>query len=244
MKKIGICDWGIGGVGVYTELRKLSSVHVVYFSDTGFTPYGKVEPEALKLRLDKVFDWFTSKDVTYIIVGCNAASTVLEPHPQITGVIEHGINVVKKAGITSVGVVGGKRTIESEIFKNKLADFGISSHQRIAQPLSARIEAGDIDSEGLEFDIREIFEPIQHESHILLACTHYPLIQDQIAKFTGQTTFLDPAVELAQWVMETWNPEEADSGIEFYTSGDTEQMRKSLSLLYQISTDTIQKINL
>lgn len=244
MKTIGICDWGIGGVGVYTELRKLSSVNVVYFSDTGYTPYGKVEESELKRRLDKVFRWFMLKGVDYIIVGCNAASTVVEQQPYITGIIEHGINLVKQSGITSVGLVGGKRTVESEIYKSRLADVGIKVNQQIAQPLSARIEAGDIESTGLEDDIRRIFNPLLAESHILLACTHYPLIQSQITKYTGDKIFLDPAPELARWVMNKWNPEPADSVIEFYTSGDIEQMENSLKLLYQIRPEKIEKIEL
>lgn len=51
MAKIGICDWGIGGLGVYKELRKRgSNADIVYFSDSGYTPYGKVPKDELHER--------------------------------------------------------------------------------------------------------------------------------------------------------------------------------------------------
>ncbi len=241
---IGICDWGIGGVGIYQLLRKSSNVNVVYFSDTGFTPYGKVPENELKARLSHVFLHFNKLGIEKIIVGCNAASTVLGDDKNITGIIEHGINVVLKAGIKEVGIVGGKRTIESEIYKNKLEANGIQVYQRIAQPLSARIEAGDIDSDGLMEDIQAIFSPIQTIPHILLACTHYPLIANRIIDFTGQAVLLDPAQEMCNWILSTWDVADENGLVQWQTSGDTNQMKYSLSKLYQIETNHIEKIDL
>lgn len=199
---IGICDWGIGGVGLYQHLRKRSSIDVVYFSDTGYTPYGKVPEAELKQRLSQVFAYFNRLGITQIIVGCNAASTVLTNETGVIGIIEHGVQVVLNEHISQVGIVGGKRTVESEIYKKQLEKKGVEVHQRIAQPLSARIEAGDIHSTALDKEIEEIFAPIRHLDHILLACTHYPLIKDQIAKFTGNTIFLDPAEEMVNWILD------------------------------------------
>jgi glutamate racemase len=241
---IGICDWGIGGVGLYKLLRKKSSVDIVYFSDTGYTPYGKVPEDELKARLSKVFAYFNSLGIHQVIVGCNAASTVLTDDPNIIGVIEHGVNLVLKQGSDEVGIVGGKRTIESEIYKTKLEAKGVKVFQRIAQPLSARIEAGDVNSEGLMEDIKDIFEPIRSVQHILLACTHYPLIQAEIGKFTGDTIFLDPAEEMVEWILNNWKIENEQGKVSWQTSGDTNQMKNSLTKLYHIESTHIENIQL
>lgn len=242
--KIGICDWGIGGVGLYQLLRKRSSVDVVYFSDTGFTPYGKVPEQELKLRLNIVFDHLRKLGAEKILVGCNAASTVLENREDVVGIINHGINLVLKSNIREVGIVGGKRTIESEIYKTKLEQKGIIVAQRIAQPLSARIEAGDVDSVGLSEDIAEIFGPIMEMKNILLACTHYPLINDKIAEFTKDSILLDPAEEMVNWIFKNWNLPEGKSHVLWQTSGDTVQMKNSLEKLYNLNVHHIENIQL
>lgn len=241
---IGICDWGIGGVGLYQLLRKRSSVDVVYFSDTGFTPYGKVPEMDLKDRLNHVFNHLRSLGVNHIIVGCNAASTVLPPSKEIIGIIEHGVNLVMQQNIAEVAVVGGKRTIESNIYKNKLEEKGVKVYQEIAQPLSARIEAGDIDSKGLQADIETIFGPIKSINHVLLACTHYPIIAKNISKFTGNTIFLDPAEEMMNWIFNNWEMPAEHGNVRWQTSGDTNQMKSSLDKLYNIKTAEIEKITL
>jgi glutamate racemase len=242
--KIGICDWGIGGVGLYQLLTLRSNVDVIYFSDTGYTPYGKVPEAELLQRLEKVFDHLKDQGANKILVGCNAASTVLKPNEDIIGIIDHGVNLVLRSNIKEVGIVGGKRTIESEIYKTLLEQNGLKVHQRIAQPLSARIEAGDVDSLGLEQDIAEIFGPIKQMKNILLACTHYPLINHKILEYTGDSILLDPAEEMVNWIFNSWEIGEGHGEIQWQTSGDTLQMKNSLEKLYGINTNHIQNIQL
>src|SRR5688572_24310587 len=116
--KLGIIDWGIGGVGLLKKIRKDSTLDILYFSDTGFTPYGKVPAEELKGRLLKVIDFLKVKECDFIAVGCNAASTILPQDKNVLGVIEPAIELVTGLKLQSIGIVGGKRTVESEIYKN------------------------------------------------------------------------------------------------------------------------------
>jgi glutamate racemase len=164
--------------------------------------------------------------------------------PNIIGVIEHGVNLVLRHHPKEIAIVGGKRTIESEIYKTKLEASGLKVHQRIAQPLSARIEAGDIASDGLMDDIKAIFEPIKTVEHILLACTHYPLIQSELRKFTVDSIFLDPAEEMVDWIFNNWKIDNEQGNVRWLTSGDTIQMKNSLSKLYKIENTYIDYIRL
>ena len=55
IRKLGIIDWGIGGIGVYKLIKeRRPEVSVVYFSDTGVMPYGKMSRAELAARLDAV----------------------------------------------------------------------------------------------------------------------------------------------------------------------------------------------
>lgn len=240
MSKIGICDWGIGGIGILIELQKHAKVDVIYLSDAGHTPYGKLDKKQMKIRLQHVFNWFAEKGIDHVIVGCNAASTVLQNEKNKVGMIRHGISMIKKKKLKSVVVLGGRRTILSGAYRKQLTNLGISVKQRIAQPLSARIETGDKQSNELCNDIRNIFKRISKKESVLLACTHYPLISDIIIDVSGNKNLLDPAEVLARWVIKRWKPHSSSSSVEFFTTGDINQMTTSMSLLYKIKNPQIK----
>ena len=83
---LGIIDWGIGGISVYKLIKeRRPDVPVVYFSDTGVTPYGKMSRTELTRRLNSVIGFLKTKGVTHLVIGCNAASTAipfLTPGPE------------------------------------------------------------------------------------------------------------------------------------------------------------------
>lgn len=239
---IGICDWGIGGAGICGMLRSESDTDIVYLSDTGYTPYGRVPEAELRARLQRVFDYFGSLGIDQVVVACNAASTVIPQRPGISGVIEHGIRLVQKVQPAEVAVVGGIRTIESGLYKNGLEAAHIRVHQRVGQPLSARIEAGDLDSDGLHADIADIFAPIKNIKHILLACTHYPLIAENIVRYTGPVQLLDPARELCDHILQNWQLSPGNRQLRWQTTGSSEQMQYSLQKAYGITNTHVEKI--
>lgn len=241
--KIGICDYGIGGIGLYKLLRPRTTADIVYFSDSGFTPYGKVPEEELRARLDQVIAWFNSMEVDNIAVACNAASTVIRQSQNITGIIAHGINTVMQIHPESIAIVGGARTIESETYKNVFEKNGIVTTQRIAQPLSIRIEAGDLDSPELDQEIADIFGPISNSEHILLACTHYPAIAHRIKRFT-YANLIDPSAEMAEWIFENWEGMNGNSQDTWYTTGNTEQMKFAAEKAFGVQPDHITRITL
>ncbi len=241
---IGICDWGIGGAGLYHLIRRESNVDVIYFSDTGFAAYGRVSQQELRERFLAVKKYFNDLGIEKIAVACNAASTVIDGDANITGVIQHGLRMVEKIHLREIGVVGGKRTVESNIYKNFFEVKGIKVIQQNAQPLSGFIESGDVDSKELEEEIKTIFTPLMNLQYILLACTHYPLIAEKISKVVKGTTLLDPAAEMKEWIFDHWKNLNGNSKVRWQTTGSTEKMKYALQRLYQLEVHDIEKINL
>lgn len=199
MGRIGIIDWGIGGIGIYRRLKERSPLAVVtYFSDTGFTPNGKTTRRELISRLNGVLRFLEDRSVTQVCIGCNAASTVVdELHNgalEVSGVIAPAIEFVAKQRPTRLGLIGGRRTVVSGVYRRGFAARNISLKQRVAQPLSGLIESGDADSTILHREAKHILAPLKNCSHILLACTHYPAISGLLANYVSpQTKFIDPA---------------------------------------------------
>jgi len=227
--RLAIIDWGIGGVSIYNLIKsRFGNIPVLYFSDTGVTPYGRMSRRELITRLNRLLDFVSSQGVTHVVLGCNAASTVM-PYlnlleMKVTGMIEGAIRAAKRKRPARLALLGGRRTVLSGVYRRALAAEGIGVTQRIAQPLSALIESGDVSSSKLREQCRRILAPVKDSSHVLFACTHYPAIIQVLKEYVSpKTIFIDPAEEVVREVGR-WNLSPGGTD-RFLTSGDPEGMK-------------------
>ena len=242
---LGIIDWGIGGVGIYKLIKQQRPrLPVVYFSDTGVTPYGKMSRNDLVERLEKVIEYLKSAGVGHLIIGCNAASTAI-PHLQdaripIEGVIDTAVDLVRQIKPKRLGLIGGRRTVVSGAYRRSLTQLGIPVRQRIAQPLSGLIESGDTGSDKLRGEVYRILSPLRNCSHILLACTHYPAVIPVMAEVVSpNTVFIDPAAALAEKATKLKMGPDSDV---FLTSGDARQMRLAAAAAFGVKVPGIRHV--
>ncbi len=246
--RLGIIDWGIGGVSIYRLIKKqIGDVPVTYFSDTGATPYGRLPRRELAERLDEVIRYLTLSGVTHVVIGCNAASTAipdLSVHEiPVEGVIEPAIRLTAGLAPARLGVIGGRRTITSGAYRKALSSRGISVKQRVAQPLSALIESGDVDSENLRAAAGKILGPLRNCSHILLACTHYPAITGVLQELvTSETQFIDPASEMID-IVRRWRLPKTGGDV-FLTTGDAASMRSSAAKAFGVTIAEVTTISI
>ena len=243
--RLGIVDWGIGGLGLLGLLDdRLPSLDVSYWSDTGSVPYGLQATGALAARLRTIVDELAGQGCTEVVLACNAASTVVDrlgaaPVP-VTGIIAAGIDAVDAVdagagagagagGAEVVGVVAGRRTIRSGAYRRGLARPGRRVVSRIAQPLSAHIEAGRIDTPAFDADLHRIVEPLRGADAVVLACTHYPAATASFARALPGARLVDPADHLSGQLVQRLGPTAADGTGDrtFTTTGDPDLMRSS-----------------
>ena len=246
--RLGIVDWGIGGVGIYKALRaRLGDVSVVYFSDTGAKPYGKMAGRELALRLSQVVEFLQIYGVSRVLFACNAASTAIptlgESKVKIEGVIDSATDLVERMRPARLALIGGRRTVLSGVYRRAFSRRGIALEQRIAQPLSALIEAGDTSSELLREECRRILSPIKNCSHLLLACTHYPAITAVIKQYlSSYSKIVDPAEavvgRMARWEIST------GSGQVFLTSGDPQRMKEAAWNAWKVRLGAARHVDL
>lgn len=245
-KKFAVLDWGIGGIGIYKEIKERSRASVLYFSDTGALAYGKMPRRDLVERLETVIEFLRGKSVTDLVIGCNAASTaipLLRPNGiRITGVIEKAIEAAASEKPARLGVIGGRRTILSRVYRNAFEARGIAVKQRIAQPLSGLIESGDLGSAKFRGEAKRILVPLRNCSHILLACTHYPAAAKTLAELLPDgVTLIDPA----KFLTDSLDLNDAVTGVdEFYTTGNATQMKRSARSAFGIEIKEVKKITL
>lgn len=248
MNRLGIIDWGIGGVSIYRLIKeRFDDIPVTYFSDTGVTPYGKMPRTELETRLNSVIQFLKEKGVTHLVIGCNAASTAIgdlsDHRIPIEGVIEPAVEMAAKLKPKKLGLIGGRRTVVSGIYRRSFAEHGIKLRQRIAQPLSGMIESGDVSSDELRSAAGRILSPLRNCSHILLACTHYPAITELLAAYvSSETKFIDPAAAIIDRVSK-WRLSGNGQDL-FLTTGDAAAMKRAALAAFRVKLDEVRKISL
>lgn len=223
MSVIGLLDWGIGGMGVLRALRALRpDVSVVYLADSGATPYGKLPRPMLEARVASAIGFLEARGATHVVIGCNAASTVLDgitPKVPVTGMIAPALRAM--AGTRGVvGVVGGARTIRSGVYRRGLMSADRTVRQRIAQPLSAHIEAGTTSSRAFTEALAHVVAPLRGADALLLACTHYPAVAGRFAALLEGTRIVDPADAVAHEVVATLDAARGEAHTAVFTTGD------------------------
>jgi glutamate racemase len=232
MDAIGICDWGIGGLGFYRLLAlERPDLDVVYIGDQGAVPYGRLPVPTLAARLTQVLETFSQLGVSRVVVACNAAGTVLgrirTPPTCTSGVILPTLDALLQAPHVDTGIIGGRRTIRSGAYAVPLRRHGVLVVQRVAQPLSALIEAGRADMPETHALLRGLLAPLKDVDRLVLGCTHYIAVEPAIRTLLPRAEIVDPAT-LAWRAMRADLPARISrvGAHRFYTTGDPSAMRE------------------
>lgn len=201
---VSLLDWGIGGVDLLARLHAARpDLRLRYRSDAGFLPWGRVPPAALADRVATLVRQERGAGASAVLLACNAASTALGalrsaavdrllPHG-LHGVIEPGVAALLARPPTQIAVLGGARTIRSGAWSRPLRRGGHAVRGRVAQALSARIEAGDVDGPQTRALVARLCAPLVEAEVAVLACTHYPAAHAAFAAALPGVRLFDPA---------------------------------------------------
>jgi glutamate racemase len=204
-----VIDWGIGGFSVVRQIQKKHlPLDMIYVSDSGFTPYGKLSKKAVRERIGNIVDEASKKyKVDMVIIACNAASTAFIGKTKINKIplinmIEPTAKAFRKMKKSQITIVGGDLTAKSKSYSQLLKKTPHRVKEISLQPLSALIERGFIQGEKIEDILRKRLgrlQPIKPErpSYLVLACTHYPAAQKTFEKLFQATEVLDPAIAVS-----------------------------------------------
>ena len=196
-KPIGIFDSGIGGLTVASAIRKvLPNETLIYFGDTAHMPYGDKSAEAIKYYSLKIGKFLQQMDCKTIVIACNTASSLgyqdvkdfLGDKLPVMNVIDPVVDFIsRQKKYNQIGVIGTKATIKSAIYQRKLLaavpDLVVKS---LATPLLApMIEEGFYENKISKTIIDSYLSSpkLKNIEALILACTHYPLIQNEINQY-------------------------------------------------------------
>lgn len=202
MQPIGVFDSGYGGLTVLHELvDQLPQYDYLYLGDNARTPYGNRSFETVYRYTLECVQWLLKQNCPLIILACNTASakalrtiqqhnlTFLDPHARVLGVIRPTTEIIGQHSTTGhVGILATSGTVQSGSYVIEIEKFYPQLHvaQEACPMWVPLIENGEHLSNGADYFVQKHINAILSRDPkidtLLLACTHYPLLQEKIKK--------------------------------------------------------------
>lgn len=218
-----VFDSGLGGLTVYREIAAVRpDARLVYAADDAAFPYGGWPEDELTGRvLSVIGDLVGRFEPQLVVLACNTASTLVlaELRRRFSLAIVGTVPAIKPACTASrtrlVSVLGTEATVAREYTRTLIRDYGegcsitLVGSRRLAPIAEALLRGEPVDDELIAAEIAPCF--VEHKGArtdtIVLACTHYPLLIERIAKAAPwPVTFIDPAEAIARRVIDLIGP--------------------------------------
>jgi glutamate racemase len=196
-QSIGIFDSGIGGLTVANAISSLlPNEHLVYFGDSEHMPYGEKSPELIQEFSTKITQYLIEeKKCKAVVIACNTASAVAYNHLKllyegqvpIINVIDPMIELIVGSSYKKIGIIATRGTVDSNVYQDKLQRRAPSQDYTVmATPLLASMIEENFIHDEISYTIIAKYlsdSKLAGIDALVLACTHYPLIADDISEY-------------------------------------------------------------
>ncbi|MVN89850.1 glutamate racemase [Mucilaginibacter aquatilis] len=199
-RPIGVFDSGIGGLTVLRSIiEKLPQYDYLYLGDNSRAPYGNRSFNTIHQYTWECVQWLFKQGCPLVILACNTASakalrTIQQKDmlanyvdKKVLGVIRPTAEVIGDYSKSKqIGVLGTTGTIQSESYLLEIKKFfpDVEVHQQACPLWVPIIESGEYNKAGADYYVKLYIDEVLAKSAeidtILLACTHYPLLQSKI----------------------------------------------------------------
>jgi len=194
--KVLVFDSGVGGLSVVAEIRKLlPNLSIDYLADDAFRPYGEKTVEAILERLPELIstlDIMLKPDA--IVIACNTASTTAlaairkKVSTPVIGVVP-AIKPAAEMSLTKkIAVLGTPGTVRRQYVDDLIDSFAKNCSVKLRGTLKLvdyaerKLSGETIDTSLIAADIEPLFSKAQVTDidTIVLACTHFPLLRQEL----------------------------------------------------------------
>ncbi len=212
-RPIGIFDSGVGGLTVANAISLLLPDETIfYIGDTARIPYGNKSKDDIEKFSLEMTKFLLDKNCKAIVIACNTASAyaleaVRNTYPDIPVIaMEPAVKpAIEQSKTGAIGVLATLGTLKSDRYTHLKDKFG-QGIQILENPclgLVDNIEAGKWNDPETILLLETILKPmvVAHVDHIVLGCTHYPIVIPLIANIMGDSVQLvNPAPAIAKQV--------------------------------------------
>lgn len=197
---IGVFDSGFGGLSILKDLRRvLPEYDFVYLGDNARAPYGSRTFETIfRYTLQAVRELF-SRGCPLVILACNTASAkalrsiqqyilpIEFPDRRVLGIVRPTAEEIGKFSRGGhIGVLGTAGTVSSGSYLIEIGHFfpELKVTQHACPMWVPIVENGERGTEGARFFVKKDVDALMAADPeidtVLLACTHYPLLEAEI----------------------------------------------------------------
>lgn len=211
--KIGMYDSGIGGLTVAGEvIKKIPNADILYIADNYNVPYGDKPAEVIKSFSCEISRYLTEHGADTVCIACNMSTAVslekiksLYPDKKIYGTIEFGAGEALKYS-QNIGVIATSGTVKSRAYTeyiHRLCLTATVTEEPCPEfvPLVEEDRCNTEDAtEAVKYHIENILKK-ENIGALILGCTHYPYLTDQIKKYLPENVrIINPATAMAEFL--------------------------------------------
>lgn len=209
-----IFDSGVGGLSILPAITTLlPQAPIVYAADNAGHPYGPKSEAEIAARVPALLGRLTERyRPCLIVIACNTAATIALSHVRaaLDLPIVGTVPAIKPAALASrsrvIGVLGTTATVRQPYVDQLVAQF--ASDCLVLRRGSARlVEIAEAKLRGIVPSPADVSQELavlraQPEAsqidQLVLACTHFPLLREEIGRALPGATLVDSADGIAR----------------------------------------------
>jgi glutamate racemase len=242
-------DSGVGGLSVLQPTRALlPNAPIIYAADNAGFPYGKKSDAELASRVPALLGRMVERfHPRLAVIACNTASTIALEHVRsaLDLPVVGTVPAVKPAAETSksrvIGVLGTEATVRQRYVDDLAAKFAsdctIIRHgsPELVELAEAKLRGEEVDADAVRSAAQPMFDAPAGDriDTVVLACTHFPLLEDELRAAFPQVTYVDGGPGIARRIVyltegQQW-PAEPPDGLALFTAPPPEPLLPALA---------------
>lgn len=207
-------DSGVGGLSVLEPTRQLlPSAPIVYAADSAGFPYGKRGEAEIASRVPALLGRLVERfHPRLAVIACNTASTIALDHVRsaLDLPVVGTVPAIKPAAEISktrvIGVLGTEATVRQPYVDDLAAKFASDctlirhGSPELVELAEAKLAGGAVSVA----EVRRAAQPMFDAPHgeridtVVLACTHFPLLGDELRAAFPDVTYVDGGAGIAR----------------------------------------------
>nr|AAD21556.1 glutamate racemase [Zymomonas mobilis subsp. mobilis ZM4 = ATCC 31821] len=211
---------GVGGLSVLAAVKKaLPEAPILYVADNGGFPYGTKSEEEIATRVPALLGRLVERyDPALLVIACNTASTIALPfiRSALQIPVVGTVPAIKPAALLSkshvFGVLGTEATIRQPYVDHLSEEFA-SDCTVIRQGSANLVTLAEAKLRGEKSDLAlyraELDRLLQQPEGdridvVVLACTHFPLVKEELEAVSPAPCYLLMAVKASREEPDIW----------------------------------------
>ena len=207
-------DSGVGGLSVLKPtLKLLPNAPIVYAADSAGFPYGSRSEAEIASRVPALLGRLVERFHPRIaVIACNTASTIALEHVRsaLDLPVVGTVPAIKPAAEISksrvIGVLGTEATVRQPYVENLAAKFASDctiirfGSPELVELAEAKLAGEPVGIDAVNAAVKPMFEETDGDKidTIVLACTHFPLLLDELRSAFPDVAYVDGGPGIAR----------------------------------------------